>query len=292
MSNQGGTDIDPYKVLSLPKNFTVEQLRSQYKKIALSVHPDKPGGSEYLFKMVTACYKKLAKQIDMRKMDKQYHQLKTESAAYIERQQPTAPKKSNVGTKQFDAARFNQLFEKHRLPDVNDDGYGSWMAPSTQEREDIDIKNTFGKYNTDSFNKRFDEIPIKSTTKVSRFAEPTALASSAGVPCSELGVSKVSDFSAPLITGKSLNYMDYKRAHSTTRLIDSNKVSVKEWRSVEELEHDRAKTSFVMSDDQRRAYERQRYEQDLREKKRLENLRMRDNVIEKHYNQLNKLMLR
>jgi curved DNA-binding protein CbpA len=51
-------DIDPYKTLGVPRNFTLEQLKTSYKKIALSVHPDKtPGNSDYMFKIVTKCYK-------------------------------------------------------------------------------------------------------------------------------------------------------------------------------------------------------------------------------------------
>jgi curved DNA-binding protein CbpA len=290
MSSRSGTsvDIDPYKVLSVPKNFTLEQLRSQYKKIAISVHPDKPNGSDYLFKLVTACYKKLAKDHELRKADKQFSQLKTESSDYIEKQ--SATRASSPG-KKFDATRFNKLFEKNRLADVNDDGYGRWMAPSTKEREELDVQNTIGKFNTDAFNRRFEQIPVKASQKVTKFMEPQALSSS-GVSCSELGVTKISDFSADTVSNKSLSYMDYKKAHTTTRLIDTSSIANKQWRSVEELEHDRAKISFVMSDDERRTYERQRYEQDLREKKRLDNLRMKDNVIEKHYQQLNKLMLR
>ena len=50
--------IDPYKILEVSKNFTLDELKQQYKKIAIRVHPDK-GGSEYMFNMVTDCFKKL-----------------------------------------------------------------------------------------------------------------------------------------------------------------------------------------------------------------------------------------
>jgi len=62
--------IDPLKVLGLPKNYTAEMLKESYKRLALKAHPDK-GGSEYLFKLLTECYKYLANDLKKRANDKQ-----------------------------------------------------------------------------------------------------------------------------------------------------------------------------------------------------------------------------
>ena len=284
--------VNPYKVLNVPKHYTLEQLRANYKKIAVTVHPDKPNGSDYLFKLVTTCYKALLKEHERRKADKQYTELKNESAAYMERQGPGEGQgRSTDKANKFDVSRFNKVFEENRIGDVNDDGYGRWMAPSSSEREDIDIKNKMGKFSSDAFNKEFEGMPVKKPSKsVTQFSEPAAM--TGGPACSELGVTKVTDFSAGTVSGKSLNYMDYKKAHTTSRLVDPNAIKVKEWRSIEELEHSRAKLAFTMSDDEKRAYERARYEQELQEKRRVDNLRSRDAIIERHFNQMNRLMLR
>lgn len=279
--------IDPYKVLNIQKNFSLEQLRSNYKRIAVTVHPDKPSGSEYLFKLVTTCYKALLKEHERRKVDKQYGELKSDSTSFIARQGDAG----SATDKKFDVSRFNKVFEENRIADVNDDGYGRWMAPTSKEREDIDIKNNMGKFNQEAFNKDFESIPLKpQSKKLQQYTEPKPMAG--GVPCSELGVTKITDFSADKFSNKTLNYMDYKKAHTTSRLIDTNSIKVKEWRSVEELEHARSKVTFTMSDDERRAYERARYEQELQEKRRADTLRDRDAIIERHYNQMSRFMLR
>ena len=43
------SNIDPYQLFKLDKNFTLNQLKSMYKKLALVTHPDRPSGSEENF---------------------------------------------------------------------------------------------------------------------------------------------------------------------------------------------------------------------------------------------------
>lgn len=40
------TDIDPYAVLSIPRTSTTPEIRTAYRRLALSIHPDKVPASE------------------------------------------------------------------------------------------------------------------------------------------------------------------------------------------------------------------------------------------------------
>ena len=48
-----------YKILDVPKNATVEQIKSSYRKLALQHHPDK-GGDEGQFKKLCEAYQILS----------------------------------------------------------------------------------------------------------------------------------------------------------------------------------------------------------------------------------------
>ena len=45
-------NFNPYDVLGVSKNFTLEELKYNYKKVAKRVHPDR-GGNEKLFKLLS-----------------------------------------------------------------------------------------------------------------------------------------------------------------------------------------------------------------------------------------------
>jgi hypothetical protein len=78
-------EVDPYKILNVSKNFTIEELRQKYKQICLQVHPDK-GGSEQLFEMVTYCYEKLLKHY-FKKQEREHHELKHGYDRFVEKEQ-------------------------------------------------------------------------------------------------------------------------------------------------------------------------------------------------------------
>ena len=69
-------NINPYDILGIHKNFTIEELKDKYKRVAKKTHPDK-GGSEELFTLVTLCYKKLYEEYKLKQIDKQFYDLKS-----------------------------------------------------------------------------------------------------------------------------------------------------------------------------------------------------------------------
>merc|ERR1719211_537170 len=49
-------NFDPYEILSVPLNADKKTIKSQYKKLSLIYHPDKPTGNEKLFMKLTKAY--------------------------------------------------------------------------------------------------------------------------------------------------------------------------------------------------------------------------------------------
>lgn len=285
MATSLNESVNPFKVLNVPKNFTLEQLRDQYKRIAISVHPDK-GGSNELFQLVTQCYKTLLNYFREREEEKTFLDLKNEfhkfnldnkGAQNIHMQahqaQPTspppssavaapAPKSSKRSSKTAAPAtpaaapskkaghvaeekwidRFNHVFEEHRVEEAHDAGYGSVMHASTGKREDVEVPKTIKRFTAKNFNKAFDKQEIgQANREIMVYKAPDALPSAKNVHYSELGLDKVDDFSGANDSSSKLHYMDYMKAHSTSKLIDPRLVKAREeYRSVDHLKAARA----------------------------------------------------
>lgn len=181
--------INPYKVLQLENDFTLEQLKINYKQLAFANHPDK-GGDPDTFNLINACFKKLTKVYKAREEGKrQFYDLKSEFNAHINQEtimahnELNAPynplinhyeelsqtKDSNLiklqneikTSKQYNQNdkmkgltmdQFNSLYETTRIDESYDKGYGSLMMPSSKVREDIDIEMKGNYQKGDNFN--------------------------------------------------------------------------------------------------------------------------------------------
>lgn len=297
--------MDPYKILELPRNFTVEQLRSNYKRIALKVHPDKSQlGSDYLFKLVTAAYKTLLKEWEASQADKGWGTLRAESQQYMEQEQHSGG--STVGSaamdrQRFDPKKFNAVFERHgKLGDEErDGGYGEWMAKSTGTREDISVPTVSGvagaggrRFNVDKFNKAFENLPEATERRVIKHNEPEGVYNNRSIGFSDLVTTRVDDYSGENTTNKRLNYTDYKVAHTTNKLVmPARKGERKDYRNIAELEAERENISYVMSERELRAEARKKEKAAIAEQKRQHALRSRDQTVAKQYEMLSRLLL-
>ncbi len=295
--------IDPYRMFNLSKNYTLEELRKQYKRLAIQVHPDKTGGSDYLFQQCYAAYKFLVKEFEKRKVDRPFNELRSESKSYIDTQQQQRTREGGGSKPKFNIASFNRIFEDNRMEDVNQShGYGRWMATSSQEREDFQQKNTVGKYTHEGFNRAFDsQVPLSKsqTSLIRRAADPVAAAStSEKTDCEELGLTRITDFGDRL-TNRGISYADYKRAHSTHRLVDPHMLEAVTERShsvsvdnaMRRMEAERERVAYVMNDRDRRKYEKQKIAMERKEQGRLHEIKRRDELIEQNFNRMQRLLL-
>lgn len=330
-SNPGAElDMDPYEVFGLSKNFEWEELKNAYRRVAKLVHPDK-GGSEILFHKVSDAFKILAQEYKNREADKQYGDLKNGYKDYVsnnfapahkQHQQETHPSypsypsqlprgsvstaggsdRGDRGDLEF-LDRFNRTFEENRFEDDeygNSVGYGDIMEKSSKIRGDIAIPKVMNKFNSNDFNKKFDEnvtnMPIAGK-QVIKYAEPQALPLAKSIQYTELGGDRPSDFSSTnegVSDHRGLQYSDYLVAHSTSRLIDPGTIkSRKEYRSVSEYEKTRDKIiKKPPTEEELRSAARQKELDKRKEEERLRKLKERDQKISEHHDRVNRLLIR
>ena len=287
--------MDPYEILGLQKNvnFTLEELKDKYKAIAIKVHPDK-GGSEQLFLLVTNCYKKLVEEYYRRVSDKDYLTLKAEFKK-VQAAKSTGSSRGGQGSVQtrsagkFDLDRFNQVFSENKLENAYDKGYESWMSDKQIE----DLPKPKGSFNLDKFNSEFSEKNIDKKNKyIVKYKEPEPLMASKKISFTELGEVDVDDFSGDNISKKNLNYMDYKVAHTTSKIVDPKLIkSVKSFKNVEELERHRGSIKYDMDEKTMREYQKKKELEEFKEMKRKIALESQEKHIKDHYDKVNMLFL-
>jgi curved DNA-binding protein CbpA len=289
-------NIDPYKVIGVKKNFTIEELRNKFKKIVMIHHPDK-GGDPELFKLFSLCYKKLFQEYKLKQMDKQFSELKLNSTQFIEEQtqnnyQNTNLKYDDKNASQF-SKNFNETFDKFKVSTVYDQGYGNKMISHNDVREEIDIQNNIGKYNSKKFNNQFEKQTMNTSQKIIKYSNPEPLISMKALGFAELGLSEINDFSGDNETLKKLNYTDYMKAYTTTRLVDPKTVSNREkFKTIDDIKAHREKITYEMSEEDIIKEEKKKLLQKKAEEKRLQYLREQDHLYNKNYEQANQAMLK
>jgi curved DNA-binding protein CbpA len=284
---------DPYNILELPEEFTFEHVKRSYKKKALHAHPDK-GGSDIEFARITKAYLFLKEEFHKQTMQKQSHELKRDYKLEMD----TMPKMKNrdLSGERFSVKKFNKIYDDYRMEDVNDEGYQNWMTERTDAREDIDIKDVFGdRYNKDVFNNAFEKQEIDSQhMQLIKIAEPAPMAISNRLKFTELGGSRPDDFTKTtnINANGGLGFYDYKTAHTQSKLVDTRNVKMrKKYKSVDDYEKDRSNQDFTETDGEIEYRKHRKYLKKKKERERRKRLDKNDNLTEKHFNKVNKLML-
>lgn len=297
--------FDPLAILDLPANYNFDMLRDAYKRVALKAHPDK-GGSEYLFKLVTQCYRYLLADLKKREADKQCHELKKEFLKEIQQQQrkqgsqsprsqesPQSPQSVQsvfYNGSRFDPDKFNKFFTDNRFVDeVHEQGYKEWMD-SHQVKETPKYK---GSYNAHGFNQQFEKNTKVSTNNkhLIKYKEPEALVASKRLGFTELGQDSIDDFSGENKSLKNLNYMDYRLAHTTSRMVDPSTVQDRpQFRNIQELERTRENVRYQMNESELREYNRKLRAQTKLDEQRQNTLRSYDERLANHYSKINGLL--
>ena len=311
-------NLDPYQILGIHQNYTLSELKDKYKKIARKVHPDRIGGNQDLFNLVSLAYKKLYEEFKLKQIDKQFNELKTDYNTYQQNNKPRRNTQMNNADYQQQPPNqqqqqyqqqpqyqqqqnqqqpqngnfsevFNKVYNDNKVKNPYDTGYGNFMVDSSQNRDEIDIEKKVGSMK--EFNTVFDKEPInKYNKKIIRYKEPEALPSSIKtLKYTEIGVGKIGDFSTE---SNNLNCVDYKKAYSTSKLVDHSSIRQRtNYKDVNSIEAERSNISYNMNqkDLQKQAYLKNREE--LKEQKRLERIEKIDRLSERNFNNINKLMV-
>lgn len=289
--------LDPHDILGVGREFTWEELKENYRRIAKVLHPDK-GGSDQLFQYVTACFRQLAAEYQMRVGDRPFHELKAESRAFATRQAPPESARAPRGDDRDFSQRFNRLFNEHRLEDEETSyGYGGMMAASTKHREDISIAKKMDRYKPKRFHEAFEkEVPV--TKDVVVYREPEATVAGKRLQYTELGSGRPDDFSGATRDGRGIVYTDYKKAYSEDqqRLVDAAALAAanrKQFKTVGEFEKYRDKRTQDPATEEEVMWRREQEERARQaEIDRVQRLRERDQRVALHHEKVSQLMLR
>ena len=290
--------VDPLKLLGVSRNYTLEELKERFKKSSLIWHPDIPNtGNAEIFKLVVQSYKTLLEQYNVKKGDKQYGELKAEYKKSTHNNNVNKfdgfrdPTEINA---RFNLNKFNDIFDKNKLDDINDVGYKEWLENNPDTSEECSIKYN-KKFTNSGFNDHFEKNVNNSDSKskhLIKFIEPEALCTAKNIQFTNLGEDNIDDFSGENKSLRDLNYMDLKIAYTTSRIIDPSTVDPrKQYNSVDQLEKDRSKVKYEMSPEDMRRNEIKRQKEQFLEKKRLENLIQYDQRISEHHAKVNSLLL-
>ena len=305
--------IDPYEVFNISKNFTWNELKETYKKLAISAHPDKPGGNKDIFNIITYCFEKLALEYKKRESDLSHMELKKQSSEFFDKivsnkmphpsivnmngREGRDGRDGDSNNAELFSQKFNRNFEKCKVyDDEMEFGYGKNMDESSKVREDIKIDKVIKKNKIDnkSFNDIFNsKVPINKQLVKYREPEPLLLAKS--LQFTELGNKRPDDYSSSSIKKtNSLSYSDYMKAHEGTRLVDTSIIKdMKEFKSVEEYEVYRdTKAKVELSAKELKQQELKKMREEKEEQMRLERLNKYDRNIELSYEKANRLFIR
>lgn len=300
-------------VLRLPKTYTMGELRANYKKMALVLHPDRhtldKESANQLFSILTDSYKLLKSMLEggsTSAHDADWNTLRSGSVRASDEQGPqerghghsqtqtqTRGRPRDLGEAQappapsgkFNISTFNDKFVDTRLGDENDRGYSNWMqrltpdqAAERQKKNLLDDRRRAAENSKDSMT----------------VYEPQALPSSTSIPHSELGVSRVQDFGRHQ-DRTNTGYTDYKIAHMTSScLIDPEIVrSRRQFNTIAEFEQARSESeSGVMTSDERAYNARQEQRATTKESSRMDAMRARDEVVAKHHAKIHQFAIR
>lgn len=273
---------DPYQVLRLPKDFTLEQLKSNYKRLALQLHPDKnlvsTEQAAEIFKILTESYKLLLQDYQHRQAHRPFHDLRSEAKGHgamfepstigpqphSRQQEKKSPMMFDTQNGKFDAARFNEFFSSNKMSDpVHDAGYGDWLKSGMVE-------------------KKPDKKKIPTECRALMLHVDAAPLSRSRLTYSEMGLDEIDDFSVML--QRRLDATDLRVAYTPQQDNPASSSNPrKNYKNIGELERDRAGIRFEMSDADARAVETYQEWKAKHESIQQSHIKERDHSTHSHY---------
>ena len=224
---------------------TNEALKAAYKKAVVRAHPDK-GGSEKEFEAVTRAYAYLGDILSRirggRKVEGKVEAptaLSNGRGVEAEAWKMVEPVQLNPSKLNLDV--FNTMFEKTRIPDPEESGYGDWLKGGDSSAPESGPKFG-GKFNRDVFNSMFaDEQGKKGPSKSNALvAQELSLASRMGF-ATELGRTGRDDYTVAA-NERGVAYTDLKKAYTEYNTFSHQTANVRvDNRSLEQVAKDREK---------------------------------------------------
>lgn len=270
---------------------TEESLKLAYKKAAVKAHPDKRGGSEEKFEIVTRAYAYLS-EILTRVNGGRKKESKVEAPAALQETrtqesqawQHTEPVRLNP--QKLDMNAFNTMYEQTRIPDPDDDGYGDWLKNEVDAPKGPAFS---GKFNRDVFNKMFESAQQeqKQQHQLMKVPQAMTLAPMSGV---ELGRTAADTYTAP--ANANLKYTDLKQAYTTENVLTNQVSNVRvDVRDIKEYRATRERAPDPLNNDELAHLAKAEEEATRREKNRQIRAAQDDSVAEQYFQRMKRLVI-
>lgn len=178
---------DPWKVLQVPRDATLTQVKSAYREIARIYHPDKGGNSE-MFRILTNAYKAIVRQLEPI----------TSAQANASREPLENPRRGSNLAGGFTLDKFNQNFLQQKRNEVDftygvDPGHYKARNLQDYRRERESVTNELDQmkpiftggmgFNPTVFNQMFTQLKQKEENRrkqegtLTKYTEPVAMVS-------------------------------------------------------------------------------------------------------------------
>jgi curved DNA-binding protein CbpA len=242
-------------------NCTIDELKKQFKNMAVKYHPDK-GGDNNIFNLMVSSFKTIHNDLKAKDEQKEFYQLKKD----FKQDTPVEDNEMFKIAKDGFGEKFNKFFNENKTRDENfEKGYESFINES-------EIKTSEKHY------------------KLKKYKEPEG-----SILCKlqfeELGT-KVKDFSGRNDDMHRLQFMDYQYAHTTSKLIEPELVSARqEFKSFDDIQSKRKNENFELTNQEKRYYEKINNLNDKKEQKRITNFQKYQHYLNKHDESVGKLFI-
>ena len=328
LSELENNKVDSLRIFGLGPNYTLEELKHAYKRLAIETHPDRPGGNTERFQTVTKCYMSLLEKLKGTQ-ERTFDELKKSSRDFMKGQpgsgipevyrthgfkgaeQDTNIKRLTGETidltaKNFNVKLFNKVYEANKLWDPNDDGYDDWFRkgdvddiikapPVFSNKFNIDVFNsTFGDWKTQVDQYRKQQQTAQSVDgALIEYNEPRELINTTASWSLIHAGQKINDFTKAPDQGGNLGYTDLKLAYSgNCDMINPATTEIREsYRNIDELKRARESISYNMSPQDMARAEARKYAELQAEEARLERLRNHERIQASHYSAMHERLL-
>ena len=217
-------NLDPYAILQIDHEASIEDIKKAYYAIAKVYHPDK-GGNNEMFRILTQAY-----ELIMSRVSQSNNQSRTNSNTSTTREEIDIPMRGNIMDMRgssFSSDKFNEQFSGNMNLDsdfvygVNESDYKPRnLADYRRERDSIsmdleNMKPLFNKghgFDKNVFNRIFDKYKRKQDqdhTSLIKYDEPQAMVGMNAISFSNLNPHMGQMSRSDIITGDlSRNYCD------------------------------------------------------------------------------------
>jgi curved DNA-binding protein CbpA len=319
--------VDSLRIFGLGPNYTLEELKHAYKRLAIETHPDRPGGSTERFQTVTKCYMSLLEKLKG-SHEQTFDELKKGSRSYMKGQpssnqtpdlyrtggfkgaeQDTDIKRItgetiDLSSKNFNVKLFNKVYEANKLWDPNDDGYDDWFRKGDVD-DIVKAPPVFSnKFNIDVFNSTFGDWKGQvdqhrkqqhsgTTGSLVEYKEPKELINTTASWSLVDAGQKIGDFTKAPDQGGNLGYTDLKLAYGgNCDMINPATAEMREsYKSIDDLKRARESISYNMSPQDMAREEARRYSELQAEEERLARLRNHERIQADHYTSMHERLL-